>query len=171
MLRHPPAPGCDAWLRFLWRSFVRRRAVLCGEACLLSKPTSLRARRRGRNTVRSGTDSRASTRRPIASLGKHEAPDSIRRVARGKSSTRRSRQMITNKTSHITIRSWTTEQNDRLVALANSGASAMRAAVALKRSIVATRNQARKLGVSFRSIKSLRAGSVATPSTSSGSRL
>lgn len=71
-------------------------------------------------------------------------------------------QMIKYKTSHVTIRSWTSEQNDRLIALANSGVSAMRAAVALKRSIVATRNQARKLGVSFRSIKSLRASQALT---------
>jgi hypothetical protein len=44
---------------------------------------------------------------------------------------------------------WTDEDNDRLKALVAQGVSIARAAVTFKRSIMAVRHQARKLGTPF----------------------
>jgi hypothetical protein len=44
---------------------------------------------------------------------------------------------------------WTPEDNERVKVLATGGASALRAAAALKCSVLSVRNQARKLGTPF----------------------
>jgi hypothetical protein len=48
---------------------------------------------------------------------------------------------------------WTDEENERLKQLAVSGASVVRAAAALRRSMISVRDQARKLGTPFPSLR------------------
>jgi hypothetical protein len=48
---------------------------------------------------------------------------------------------------------WTEEENERLKALATSGASVVRAAAALRRSIISVRDHARQLGTPFPSLR------------------
>ncbi len=57
------------------------------------------------------------------------------------------------------ISPWTPEQDDRLKVLAAQGASAIRAAAALKRPVSSVRARARKLGVSLLGLRALRAKS------------
>jgi hypothetical protein len=59
---------------------------------------------------------------------------------------------------------WTEVQNERLKALAAEGASIVRAAAALNRTIESIRAQARKLGVSFPAINAERKKLTGTPS-------
>jgi hypothetical protein len=51
---------------------------------------------------------------------------------------------------------WTDEQTERLKAYVAAGKSAFRAAAAFKRSIAGVRNQARKLGMPFPSVRAER---------------
>jgi GcrA cell cycle regulator len=51
---------------------------------------------------------------------------------------------------------WTEEDNARIRELAAKGASTIRAAAALKRSRLAVRDQARKLGTPFPTVRDLR---------------
>ena len=51
---------------------------------------------------------------------------------------------------------WTDEDNARLKAMAASGVSIARAAVAFRRSLMAVRNQARKLGTPFPYVREVR---------------
>jgi hypothetical protein len=60
--------------------------------------------------------------------------------------------------SEVTLRprkhaAWTDKENQRLKALATSGASVVRAAAALGRTIVSARDQARRLGTPFPSLR------------------
>jgi hypothetical protein len=48
---------------------------------------------------------------------------------------------------------WTDEENEGLKGLATSGASMVRAAAALGRSMISVRDQARKLGTPFPSLR------------------
>lgn len=60
---------------------------------------------------------------------------------------------------HITSRSWTPEDIEKLKLLVRSGASPMRAGVALKRKAVAVQVKARSLGLTFRRLNSRRGNS------------
>lgn len=51
---------------------------------------------------------------------------------------------------HPTSRSWTPEQDERLRELLDAGATALRAAAALKRTIGAVQTRARNLGTRFK---------------------
>jgi hypothetical protein len=51
---------------------------------------------------------------------------------------------------------WTAEENERLKRLVADGASAVRASGALNRTIISVRNQARKLGTPFPSVRNAR---------------
>jgi hypothetical protein len=48
-------------------------------------------------------------------------------------------------------KAWSRDDCERLKALVSSGASPLRASLALKRSVAVTKNKARELGVPFRS--------------------
>lgn len=52
-------------------------------------------------------------------------------------------------TAHITNRTWTEQDNDRLKDMVETGVSAQRASVAFRRSIVAVKAQAKKCGFPF----------------------
>ena len=52
--------------------------------------------------------------------------------------------------ARITSRSWSRDEEDRLISFAQSGASIIRAAAALKRTVSAVRARAIVLGISFR---------------------
>ncbi|OJU20493.1 MAG: hypothetical protein BGN84_09980 [Afipia sp. 62-7] len=54
---------------------------------------------------------------------------------------------------HLTTRSWTDDQNARLLALAAEGATPIRAAAAMGRSKHSVVKQARVLGVKFRPLQ------------------
>jgi hypothetical protein len=51
--------------------------------------------------------------------------------------------------SHLTNRTWTSDDLRRLKEMSESGTSAMRAAVALRRSITGIKVKAKQLGVRF----------------------
>jgi hypothetical protein len=57
---------------------------------------------------------------------------------------------------HPTINSWTSDQMDRMKQLAVSGASAVRIASALDRSIAAVRVRANKVGIKIRGRREFR---------------
>jgi GcrA cell cycle regulator len=59
-------------------------------------------------------------------------------------------------TKHPTSQSWTVEQTGKLQGLVASGASAVRAAVAMKRSTSAVRAKARELGTPFPTMRETR---------------
>jgi hypothetical protein len=64
--------------------------------------------------------------------------------------------------------SWTAEENERLKKMVEQGASAFRAAAAFNRSSVSVRNQARKLGVPFPTLRSARQKATLAISTREG---
>lgn len=51
--------------------------------------------------------------------------------------------------THITSRTWTSEDIKRLEEMVRSGVSAVRASVAFRRSIIAVKSQAKKCGFPF----------------------
>jgi len=57
---------------------------------------------------------------------------------------------------HVTNRTWTSEDLHRLEEMVRSGASAARASVAFRRSIVSVKTQAKKLGCPFPDERSLK---------------
>ena len=57
---------------------------------------------------------------------------------------------------HITSRTRTTEDDKKLVALASVGATVLRASAALKRSQVAVKARAKRIGVELKGIKQVR---------------
>jgi hypothetical protein len=61
----------------------------------------------------------------------------------------------------VTSRSWTEDQIKLLVALVESGASASRASVALKRPKLAVQNKARQLGKPFQDVRRAKAARLA----------
>lgn len=50
---------------------------------------------------------------------------------------------------HVTCRTWTNDQNDRLKEMVLAGASPLRASVHFKRSIIGVQMQAKKIGFPF----------------------
>lgn len=58
--------------------------------------------------------------------------------------------------THPTVLSWTAEQDEKLRLLVASGASALKAAAALKRGTISVRNRAKKLRVPFPTVREVR---------------
>jgi len=63
--------------------------------------------------------------------------------------------------NRVTCRKWTTEQIELLRALVESGASAARASVVLKRPKLAVQNKARQLGRPFPDVRNVKAARLA----------
>ena len=63
--------------------------------------------------------------------------------------------------NRVTCRRWTTEQIELLRALVESGASAARASVVLKRPKLAVQNKARQLGRPFPDVRGVKAARLA----------